>query len=175
MSGLRAGDRVAAAGAFLVDADTRLNPGAGAGYLLGPGSGATAVAGGAAPIVRRPAEGQPNASKPANAEGTDATPPSGGADKPEAIVLAKPTADDLKNLDRLPAADRAAALRSKSARFPKMRWARWRAPVKVELAPGKFAFICCASCRDQAAKDPGKTIEKLARIERAVKEQTKQR
>jgi hypothetical protein len=33
VKGLRAGDRVAAAGAFLVDAETRLNPAAGSTYI----------------------------------------------------------------------------------------------------------------------------------------------
>ncbi len=42
-------------------------------------------------------------------------------------------------------------------------------PVKVELAPGKTAFLCCPGCVEEATKEPQKTIEKLAEIERTVK------
>ena len=43
VKGLRSGDRVAAAGAFLVDAETRLNPGAGAAFV-GASGGPSSVA-----------------------------------------------------------------------------------------------------------------------------------
>ena len=53
VKGLRAGDRVAAAGAFLVDAETRLNPAAGAAYV-GASGGPSAVANSSTTVAPRP-------------------------------------------------------------------------------------------------------------------------
>jgi len=44
-------------------------------------------------------------------------------------------------------------------------------PVKVELAPGKPAFLCCDGCREEAEQEPQKIVKKLAEIQRRLKEQ----
>ena len=94
--GLSAGDRVAAAGAFLIDAETRLNPAVAASYLGAQGG----------PAARTPAGQSPgaNASRPSSRQWTE---------------------EQLKNIARLPAADRAAARRRGDAPSPACRWARW--------------------------------------------------
>ena len=69
VKGLRAGDRVASAGAFLVDAETRLNPGAGAAFMgnVGmPGVANSSSAAGprAAKPSRKPADKSQRRSRP---------------------------------------------------------------------------------------------------------------
>ena len=156
VKGLHAGERVAAAGAFLVDADTRLDPAAGAAYLLGPGNG-TAVAG---------AKGEER-----RAENSEVMHPSAAAVAPAAIMVAKPTADDLKNIDKLPPADRAAALAQQMCPISEDALGAMGVPVKLELTPGKFIFICCPHCREEAMHAPQQTLDKLTRIARVVKQQ----
>jgi membrane fusion protein, copper/silver efflux system len=60
VSGLLPGDRIAAAGAFLIDAETRLNPAASASYFgasSSPSAGSTSSAAGAASSAAGPASG----------------------------------------------------------------------------------------------------------------------
>jgi hypothetical protein len=89
------------------------------------------------------------------------------------LTLEKPSADDLKNLGELSPADRAAALAQQNCPITHAALGSMGVPVKVELAAGKTAFLCCDGCRSEATKSPQKTIEKLAEIERAVKAQTR--
>jgi membrane fusion protein, copper/silver efflux system len=172
VKGLRAGDRVASAGAFLIDAETRLNPGAAAAFVGASGgpSGAPKASSTVAPRATKPAE-KPAATppeKPADAE--QSAPPV--AEKVTALTLAKPSADDLKNLDKLSTADRAAALAQQNCPITENALGSMGVPVKVVLAPGKSAFLCCPGCRDEATKAPQKAMDKLIEIARAVKEQS---
>lgn len=180
VKGLRVGDKVVAAGAFLVDADTRLNPGAAAAFV-----GAT---GGAKSVVQRagdksaapaptdePSDRKSDDSPPSSAPAAPSTGPAAGqaatADKVTAATLAKPSADDLKSLEDLSPADRAAALAQQNCPITKNPLGLMGVPVKVDLGGGKTAFLCCDGCVKEATKEPAKTLEKLAEIARAVKEQ----
>ncbi|HEY2146918.1 MAG TPA: hypothetical protein VGH32_03210, partial [Pirellulales bacterium] len=87
------------------------------------------------------------------------------------LTLEKPSADDLKNLDQLSPADRAAALAQQNCPITHSALGSMGVPVKVELVRGKTAFLCCDGCRAEATKSPQKTIEKLVEIATAVKEQ----
>ena len=165
VKGLRAGDRVASAGAFLIDADSKLNPAVGATYM-GTSGGPTTVAHGTPSVAPKPAKED---------EKTEALQHGTSIVKPEPIVLTKPSAKDLKNLNKLPAADRAAALAQQICPITDAALGSMGVPVKVDLGSGKTAFICCPGCRDEATKEPQKTIEKLARIERAVKERAQKK
>ncbi len=178
LKGLRAGDRVAAAGAFLIDAETKLNPGAGAAYV-GASGGPSSVAK-SAPAVA-PRDTKP-AAKPTETPTTppaerpsDAKPPASASaeasDKVTGLMLEKPSADDLKNLDQLSPADRAAALAQQNCPITHSALGSMGVPVKVELVAGKTAFLCCDGCRAEATKSPQKTIERLAEVAKAVKEQ----
>ena len=167
VKGLRAGDRVAAAGAFLVDAETRLNPAAGAAYV-GASGGPSAVANSSSTVAPRATKTNEKPSeKPADKK--PAKDPE--AEIPSTTILAKPTAKELKNLDKLSPADRAAAVAQQNCPITENALGSMGVPVKVELTPGKTAFLCCKGCVDEATKEPQKTIEKLAEIERAVKGQ----
>ncbi len=171
VKGLRAGDRVVAAGAFLVDADTRLNPGAAAAFV-GASGGPSNVA--RTPIAQPKAPATTPSPSPKNAPALDKSTEGAEApvaDKVTAATLAKPSADDLKNLEELSPADRAAALAQQNCPVTKNPLGLMGVPVKVDLGGGKTAFLCCDGCVKEATKDPHKTIEKLADIARAVKEQ----
>ena len=175
VKGLRAGDRVVSAGAFLVDADTRLNPGAAAAFV-GASGGPSGTAKASSTVVPRAAKAADRpaatpAEKPADTKPSE--PPAD--DKVTALSLDKPSTDDLKNLDELPAADRAAALAQQNCPITKAALGSMGVPVKVVLAPGKTAFLCCPGCRDEATNAPQKAIEKLTEIARAVKEQSRQK
>ncbi len=181
IKGLRAGERVAAAGAFLVDAETRLNPAAGAAYI---GASGGPTAGGGPSSVVAPASGTVRRGSPDPAEApTEGLPPhqetSGPArgtvgDRPQSQEpLAAPDADELKNINLLPPEDRAAALAQRNCPITRQALGSMGVPVKVELASGKTAFLCCPGCRDEALKDPQKTIAKLAEIRALVEKQIK--
>jgi Cu(I)/Ag(I) efflux system membrane fusion protein len=182
LKGLRSGDRVAAAGAFLVDAETKLNPGAGAAYV-GAGGGPSSLAKSAPAVTpreekpaARPNETptNPPAEKPAAPKSPNAT-PAETLNKVTTLSLETPSADDLKNLQKLSPVDRAAALAQQNCPITQAALGSMGVPVKVELVAGKSAFLCCDGCRAEATKSPQKTIEKLNEIARAVKEQTQQK
>jgi hypothetical protein len=177
VKGLRAGDRVADRGAFLVDADSKLNPAAAAAYI-GASGGPSAVAR-TAPLTPGPSparrEGSDEAA-PAKNEGSSESPTRGSAaTQTEPMTLTKPTAENLKNLDKLTPADRAAALAQQNCPITDAALGSMGVPFKVELVPGTTAFLCCDQCKEEATKDPRKTIEKLAQMQQAIKEETKKR
>jgi membrane fusion protein, copper/silver efflux system len=178
VKGLRVGDRVANRGAFLVDADSKLNPAAAAAYI-GASGGPSAVARGGttvAPSSVRAKEKGSDESGSDKKEGTGGPPSQGSAaTQAEPMTLAKPTAQNLKNLDGLPPADRAAALAQQNCPISEAALGSMGVPFKVELTPGTTAFLCCDQCKEEATKDPQKTVEKLAQIRRAVEEETKKR
>jgi Cu(I)/Ag(I) efflux system membrane fusion protein len=168
VKGLRAGDRVAAAGAFLVDAETRLNPAAGAAYV-GASGGPSAVANSSSTIAPRAAKlNEKPTEKPVDKKPVKDP----EAEIPSSTILAKPTAEELKNLDKLAPADRAAAIAQQNCPITENALGSMGVPVKVQLAPGTTTFLCCKGCIDEATKEPQKTIGKLAEVARAVKEQS---
>jgi Cu(I)/Ag(I) efflux system membrane fusion protein len=166
VKGLRAGDRVAAAGAFLVDAETRLNPAAGAAYMGASGGPSTAAT---------PSTTAPQRKTTPTTGSKEELPAEQKIDKTAAAELARPTADDLKNLNKLPPKDRAAALAQQNCPITEAALGSMGIPFKVELMPGKSVFLCCDGCRDEAMKDPQKTIEKLTQLQRTVKKQTEKK
>jgi len=138
LEGLLPGDRVATAGAFLVDAETRLNPAAAASYF---GAG-----------------GSPSASKPESASAESKT----KTGDPAASKTPAPlTAEEQANIDKLPPADRAQAMRQRVCPITDEPLGSMGVPIKVELN-GRIVFLCCAGCRGDAIKNPDKTLKKLA-------------
>jgi Cu(I)/Ag(I) efflux system membrane fusion protein len=132
IDGLRAGDRVAAAGAFLVDAETRLNPAASAEYF--GASGAT----------------------------TSSTKPSSAGESAAGEEQKSATADaELQaNLAQLSAADREAALKQATCPISGKPLGAMGVPIKIELA-GQSVFLCCEGCKEKALGDPQATLAKL--------------
>jgi Cu(I)/Ag(I) efflux system membrane fusion protein len=133
IDGLLPGDRVAAAGSFLVDAETRLNPAAAAAFF---GASGNPSSGGAssAPSATRAREDQPDTSGP--------------SDKERA------------NLAKLPDADRKRAETQGVCPITDLRLGSMGMPVKMTVQ-GTPLFLCCEGCRGQVEKDPQSALSKI--------------
>jgi Cu(I)/Ag(I) efflux system membrane fusion protein len=136
LKGLRSGDRVAAAGGFLIDAETRLNPAAAATYY-GASGGPQADSRPSTPAVERPAP----APEPKTAE----------------VVLSE---DDLKNIEQLPEADRKLALAQRICPITGAALGSMGVPVKIMLRDMPV-FLCCKGCIGKAKRDPEETSRRL--------------
>ncbi len=137
LAGLQPGDRVAAAGAFLIDAETRLNPAAASSYFGasgGPQSGS------------RPASGGPSGTRPE-------TP------KPQ-----EPSAEALKRVAELAEPDRQLALRQKYCPVTGQPLGSMGVPVKVVLRGNQPVFLCCRGCVGKAKREPDETLEKVREL-----------
>ena len=163
VKGLAAGERVAAAGAFLIDAETRLNPAAASTYF-----GAT----GGSPSSGR--SSQPAASSPRQGDQTSRTPEgdspisgtmrsmvarkSGQSPEP-AKELSK---EDLENIAQLPEADRQPAIAQRVCPITGAALGSMGVPVKITLR-GQPVFLCCKGCVGKAKREPDETLKKIGR------------
>jgi Cu(I)/Ag(I) efflux system membrane fusion protein len=139
IKGVEAGDRVAAAGSFLIDAETRLNPAAAATYLGASGGPANA-----------------RGSK-ASVAGTDSAPERPNAKRP------KPTADQLRNIDKLAPPDRDLALAQRLCPVSGEPLGSMGIPRKVTIK-GQTIFLCCKGCDTEANQEPDKVLKKIAEL-----------
>jgi len=138
LDGLLPGDVVASAGAFLIDAETRLNPAVAANYFGAGGSPATSKPSGA-PIEKQ-------TEKPAGADPSKSVPAL--TDKQQA------------NIDKLPPADRRLAIKQRTCPITGEPLGSMGVPIKIELQ-GRTVLLCCAGCRDEANQNPDKVLQKL--------------
>ena len=122
LSGIRAGQRVASAGAFLIDAESRLNPGASTAYF-----GATTNTG-ATNDEKTPAATKSSPSK----------------------VTREKVRELLAKLD-VPPEDRKLAETQLVCPVTKMALGSMGAPVRV-MVKGKPVLLCCEGCRAAAEK-----------------------
>jgi Cu(I)/Ag(I) efflux system membrane fusion protein len=148
IKGLNAGDRIAARGAFLVDAETRLNPAAATAYVGASGS--------------------------PQHEGSDNTAPTGstGQQHPEAhgpLAQGKALSDeDRRNIAKLAAGDREQALAQRLCPVSGEPLGSMGVPIKVVLK-GRPAFLCCKGCENQAKSNPERFLSKLSELTRSTK------
>jgi Cu(I)/Ag(I) efflux system membrane fusion protein len=157
LKGLSPGEKIAAAGGFLIDAETRLNPAAASTYFGASGgpqssghSTAPAAAGQRAPTESRASE--PKVPEP---------------NMPEPQV-AVPSAADLKNIDQLPEADRQAARAQRVCPITRAALGSMGVPVKIMLGD-RPVFLCCQGCVGKAKRNPDetlKTLETLAAVQK---------
>ncbi len=131
--GLKAGQRVAAAGAFLIDAETRLDPHLAASYFGAQRATAPSAAAGAGSPV------------PASATTTES------ADQARSIAAA---------LAELPPAQQAAARQQAACPVTGLALGTMGKPVAVTVA-GRLVFLCCAGCEASLRKEPSKYLPKL--------------
>jgi Cu(I)/Ag(I) efflux system membrane fusion protein len=146
LAGLRAGDKVAAAGGFLIDAETRLNPAAAATYF--GASGGPQAGGHAASTTAGP----PPQKTEKNTGGEETR-------KPPAQL----SADELENVNQLPDADRKLALAQRACPVTGAPLGSMGVPVKIILR-GQPVFLCCQGCVAKAKKDPDGTLRKVAEL-----------
>ncbi len=141
VSGLESGATVAAAGSFLIDAETRLNPAAASAYFGasgGPQSGA-------------------------ESRGVTTAKPTENAAVPATPSRKPITEAALKNLDELSSDDQAIAKVQKYCPITELPLGSMGKPVKVTLS-GQTVFLCCAGCVDKAQKNPDATLKKVAEL-----------
>jgi hypothetical protein len=157
IQGLRAGDKVAAAGSFLIDAETRLNPAAASSYF-GASGGPQSNDRSTAPL----APGQPNVHKDARDSGnTDSGKRSGKTEQiGEQVVL---TPEDLKNIESLPETDRRLAIAQRTCPITGAPLGSMGVPVKIILR-GQTVFLCCKGCVGKAKANPAETLKKVASL-----------
>ncbi len=141
VNGLARGDRVAAAGAFLVDAETRLNPAASAEYFGASGS----TTSNSATTVMPPSTASTSKStvQPANSRSF------------------KFTEEQLKNLAKLSPTDRQAAIEQGKCPITDQVLGSMGKPEKIEL-DGRTVFLCCEGCRQEALKKKDEVLKKIA-------------
>jgi Cu(I)/Ag(I) efflux system membrane fusion protein len=153
LKGLQAGDRVAAAGGFLIDAETRLNPAAAATYFGASGSPQSS-AGNTAPSVPPPREGD-------QAPADQGKPNSTGPQPAPRVAVAAPEPEDLKNIEQLPEADRQLAIKQRICPVTGAPLGSMGVPVKITLR-GQTVFVCCQGCVGKAKRSPDETLKRLA-------------
>jgi YHS domain-containing protein len=143
VKGLQPGDRIAAAGSFLIDAETRLNPAAAATYI-GASSG-------------------PQSNRASSVEGRGQGPKADA--KPDGAVR-RPSTDDLKNIDKLAPADRELALAQRLCPVSGEPLGSMGVPHKMTIK-GQTVFLCCEGCDSEMNKEPDKFLKKLAELKAA--------
>jgi hypothetical protein len=137
-SGLQAGQPVASAGAFLLDAETRLNPNTSAAYF-----GATAS------LSPTPTAEPPIAPAP------DAQPKD-----------SKEEAEIERALAELPAEDQQLARRQRVCPVTQLPLGSMGKPDKLEVR-GQVVFICCAGCKHALVSEPDKYLSHAPAAENA--------
>ncbi len=152
VAGLAEGNKVATAGAFLLDAETRLNPGAAAAYFgasAGPQKDSQTpetTKPGAAPIA--PAPGEQRAQNHEESE-------SQGREESAAIAA---------NLAKLSPAERELAVKQRVCPVTGELLGLTGVPYKVEIK-GRIVFLCCEACKAQATANPDEILKKIAGAE----------
>ena len=134
IKGLEAGERVAAAGAFLVDAETRLNPAAASTYMGAAGGPHKAGSRAAVPAAASSKLGKPQANEP--------------------------SPEDLRNIAQLPAEDQKLAREQGFCPISGEPLGSMGVPEKITLK-GQTVFLCCKGCELEAKKDPDETLRKV--------------
>ena len=134
VGGLRAGDRVASEGSFLIDAETRLNPAAASTYVG--------------------ASGGPSSS------GKEPAPPSAASPKLDAPPAApRSRAIDVDKWTGLSADDKRAAEAQGTCPISGEPLGSMGTPAKL-VVQGHAVFLCCRGCEEKALADPTATLRK---------------
>jgi Cu(I)/Ag(I) efflux system membrane fusion protein len=146
VKGLMPGDRVADAGAFLIDAETRLNPAAASSYF---GASGGPQSGGARDGV-------------SSGHGVRQDPDVPDAEDRPASTTEEPSPEDLENLAKLPEEDRQLARQQRICPITGDPLGSMGVPPKIMLR-GRPVFLCCKGCAGAAKKAPEETLKKVDR------------
>ncbi len=153
ISGLLPGDQVAAAGAFLIDAETRLNPAASASYFGasgGPSSGGQSSSEGASSDATM----TPNATSPMDNDQAE----------PSAIdaSTSRLTQDELAEIAKLSREDEKLAKRQVLCPITMEPLGSMGKPLKVTVGDDAV-FVCCKGCINGVKKNADKMLEQVRR------------
>ena len=154
LAGLQPGDKVAAAGSFLIDAETRLNPAAASAYFGATGGPASQAGGSAQRAETKPADDPPakRAAEPA------AKPSGAGASQKAAATML--TAEQRSKIGRLPSADQRLALEQKLCPVTELPLGSMGVPIR-QMVGKTPVFLCCQSCEPKVNAEPQKLLDKL--------------
>jgi membrane fusion protein, copper/silver efflux system len=157
LKGIGVGDKVAAAGGFLIDAETRLNPAAASTYF-GASGGPQSSSGSSMPSapVQRPSEPSPPHQGKPDSRRDEAKPK---------VTIAEPSAEELKNIEQLPEADRKLAIAQRICPVTGALLGSMGVPVKITLRD-QPVFLCCQGCVAKAKRSPDETLKKLVKHDR---------
>ncbi|MGA2798862.1 MAG: efflux RND transporter periplasmic adaptor subunit, partial [Thermoguttaceae bacterium] len=153
LKGLKPGEKVAAAGAFLIDAETRLNPSAGTYFGASGGPSQTSAH---EPMPAGMPMGKPEQSQTSAVSAPAAQAKSGSEDISEKVKA---------NLAELPPEDQKRAAQQKFCPITGLLLGSMGVPVKITLKD-QPVFLCCPGCVDEAKKDPDKTLKKIAELKK---------
>ena len=159
IKGLKRGDKVASAGGFLIDAETRLNPAAASTYF-GASGGPQSNGHPSAPSVPSPRSAEPAPAKQAKPDRPLDDAPAATKPEPKVTIVA-PDPDDLKNIEQLPAADRKLALAQRICPVTGVALGSMGVPIKITLR-GQTVFLCCKGCMGKAKRSPDEMLKILA-------------
>jgi len=163
IAGLNAGDKVAAAGGFLIDAETRLNPAAASTYFGasgGPQSSSQSSGRSSTPSAPSPRQSDQTPADQGKPDPGRRAPTEGWSPEPR-VAVAAPEGDDLKNIEQLPEADRQLALKQRICPVTGAALGSMGVPVKITLR-GQPVFLCCQGCVGKAKRSPDEMLKKLA-------------
>ncbi|MGN6546160.1 MAG: efflux RND transporter periplasmic adaptor subunit, partial [Aureliella sp.] len=156
VSGLLPDDRVAAAGAFLIDAETRLNPAASASYFGASGgassdgnSGVAAESESAVPEVTMPEVTMPEMDAEAKEPALD-------------FATSRLTSEQLAQIAKLPPDDQTLAKQQVLCPVTKEPLGSMGKPLKVSI-DGDSVFVCCKGCVKAAEANAAETLEQVRR------------
>ncbi len=155
LKGLKPGDQVAAAGGFLIDAETRLNPAAASTYFGASGGPQSSERSQSAPMLQQ----APHKHSPAE----KAAPSSDGPEPSPKTAANAPTEEELQNIRQLPKADQPLAIAQHVCPITGLPLGEMGVPVKIMLR-GRPVFLCCQGCVNSAENDPDGTLKKLANV-----------
>lgn len=167
ISGLLPGDRVAAAGAFLIDAETRLNPAASAGYFGasgGPASSEPISSESARSAAARSAatSSEPAASAPAASELAASIGNGMRDDSNIDFATARLTAKHLSEIAKLAPEDQVLAKEQVLCPITKQPLGSMGKPVKV-IVKGQSVLVCCKGCIRQVEKEADAVLRLVSR------------
>jgi membrane fusion protein, copper/silver efflux system len=160
IKGLSVGDKIAAAGGFLIDAETRLNPAAAATYY---GASGGPHSNGHTTTPSAPSQ-RPQDQSPADQGNPDSGKPK--VEPEPRAAIAEPADDDLKNIEQLPEADRKPALSQGTCPVTGAALGSMGVPIKITLR-GQTVFLCCKGCIGKAKRSPDEILKKLTDARRA--------
>ena len=166
ISGLLPGDRVAAAGAFLIDAETRLNPAASAAYLGASGGrssddGSNATSSDQISPRATPESGEPPRQLPPGAasDAADSTLTEQVRPAEDNKLSASPrlfSAGELANLAKLNADDQALAKWQVICPVSELTLGSMGVPLRIVI-DGESIMICCEKCQETAQRNARKS------------------
>ena len=172
VSGLLPGDQVAAAGAFLIDAETRLNPAASAAYFGAGGSMSSVTSTGENPSAGFQPNSLPDGSTMETTKPLSILPPEQNV-VPADASPARLTDEALANIAQLSPDDQLLARSQVLCPITEKPLGSMGVPLKI-MVNGEPVMLCCPGCKAKALRNAADTLAKVSRLKAQNKTPTPQ-